>query len=85
MRDLFTETFASLRAHRLRFGLAALGVGWGALMLTFLSAQSGAMAAANPATTKEVWRFIGSVLLPEVRCPAYADARRSSLPRTART
>jgi putative ABC transport system permease protein len=44
MRDLFTETFASLRAHRLRFGLAALGVGWGALMLTFLSAQSGAMA-----------------------------------------
>lgn len=41
---LVAETFASLRAHRLRFGLAALGVGWGALMLTFLSAQSGAMA-----------------------------------------
>jgi putative ABC transport system permease protein len=44
MRDLFAETFASLRAHALRFGLAALGVGWGALMLTFLSAQSGATA-----------------------------------------
>ena len=44
MRDLLAETFGSLRAHRLRFGLAALGVGWGALMLTFLSAQSGAMA-----------------------------------------
>jgi putative ABC transport system permease protein len=44
MRDLFTETLASLRAHALRFGLAALGVGWGALMLTFLSAQSGATA-----------------------------------------
>jgi len=44
MRDLFHETFASLRAHALRFGLAGLGVGWGALMLTFLSAQSGAMA-----------------------------------------
>ena len=44
MRDLLAETFASLRAHALRFGLAALGVGWGALMLTFLSAQSGAMA-----------------------------------------
>ena len=44
MGDLVRETFASLRAHALRFGLAALGVGWGALMLTFLSAQSGAMA-----------------------------------------
>jgi putative ABC transport system permease protein len=44
MRDLLAETFASLRGHALRFGLAALGVGWGALMLTFLSAQSGAMA-----------------------------------------
>ncbi len=44
MRDLLAETFASLRAHALRFGLAALGVGWGALMLTFLSAQSGAVA-----------------------------------------
>jgi putative ABC transport system permease protein len=43
MRDLLAETFASLRAHALRFGLAALGVGWGALMLTFLSAQTGAM------------------------------------------
>jgi len=42
MRDLFTETLASLRAHALRFGLAALGVAWGALMLTFLSAQMGA-------------------------------------------
>jgi putative ABC transport system permease protein len=44
MRDLFAETLSSLRAHALRFGLAALGVGWGALMLTFLSAQSGALA-----------------------------------------
>jgi putative ABC transport system permease protein len=44
MRDLLAETFASLRAHALRLGLAALGVGWGALMLTFLSAQSGAVA-----------------------------------------
>jgi putative ABC transport system permease protein len=44
MGDLVRETLASLRAHALRFGLAALGVGWGALMLTFLSAQSGAMA-----------------------------------------
>ena len=44
MRDFLAEILGSLRAHRLRFGLAALGVGWGALMLTFLSAQSGAMA-----------------------------------------
>jgi putative ABC transport system permease protein len=43
MRDLVSETFASLRAHALRFSLAALGVGWGALMLTFLSGQTGAM------------------------------------------
>lgn len=44
MPDGLREIALSLRAHRLRFGLAALGVGWGALMLTFLSAQTGAMA-----------------------------------------
>jgi len=44
MRDRLAETFASLRAHAMRFALAALGVGWGALMLTFLSAQTGATA-----------------------------------------
>jgi len=43
MGDFLLETMSSLRAHKLRFGLAALGVGWGALMLTFLSAQTGAM------------------------------------------
>jgi putative ABC transport system permease protein len=54
MRDLLTEIVLSLRAHRLRFALAALGVGWGALMLTFLSAQTGAMAKHFEAELEEI-------------------------------
>jgi putative ABC transport system permease protein len=43
MRDLLGEVLHSLWAHRVRFGLTSLGVGWGALLLTFLSAQVGTM------------------------------------------
>jgi putative ABC transport system permease protein len=39
MTDLFLETVRSLRAHGSRFVLTALGIAWGALMLTFLSGQ----------------------------------------------
>ncbi len=39
--DLLRETARSLRAHALRFVLTSLGVAWGALLLTFLSAQTG--------------------------------------------
>jgi putative ABC transport system permease protein len=41
MIDLLRETLRSLRAHGMRFTLTALGVAWGALTLTFLSAQIG--------------------------------------------
>ncbi len=41
MWDLLDETLRSLRAHALRFLLTSLGVAWGALLLTFLSAQMG--------------------------------------------
>jgi putative ABC transport system permease protein len=41
VRDLLGETLRSLRAHALRFLLTSLGVAWGALLLTFLSAQMG--------------------------------------------
>jgi putative ABC transport system permease protein len=43
MADLLLEVLASIRAHKLRFAMTSLGVGWGALMLTFLSAQIGEM------------------------------------------
>jgi putative ABC transport system permease protein len=45
VRDLFAETLRSLRAHAPRFLLTSLGVAWGALLLTFLSAQMGGMRA----------------------------------------
>ena len=41
MLDVALETLRSLRAHALRFALTSLGVAWGALLLTFLSAQTG--------------------------------------------
>lgn len=37
--DLLLSTLRSIRAHALRFGLTSLGITWGALMLTFLSAS----------------------------------------------
>ncbi len=43
MRDLLGEVLRSIWAHKLRLALTSLGVGWGALMLTFLSAQVGDM------------------------------------------
>jgi putative ABC transport system permease protein len=45
MGNLFREVFDSIRAHKLRFALTSLGVMWGALMLTVLSAQMGNMGA----------------------------------------
>ena len=38
--ELIVDTFRSVRAHAMRFGLTSLGVFWGVLMLTFLSAIS---------------------------------------------
>jgi len=39
MRELLIETGRSIVAHRMRFGLTALGIAWGAFMLTFLSSN----------------------------------------------
>ena len=39
MRDVLIETGRSIVAHRVRFGLTALGIAWGGFMLTFLSAN----------------------------------------------
>lgn len=41
--ELLRETLRSLRAHAVRFVLTAAGLAWGALLLTFLSAQMGGM------------------------------------------
>lgn len=38
--ELVVDTLRSVRAHAMRFGLTSLGVFWGVLMLTFLSAIS---------------------------------------------
>ncbi len=40
MRDMLADTVRGLRAQAFRFGLAGLGVVWGAAMLTYLSASS---------------------------------------------
>ena len=37
--DLLRTTLTSLRAHALRFAMTSLGIMWGALMLTLLSAN----------------------------------------------
>jgi len=39
MRDVLIETTRSIVAHRVRFGLTALGIAWGGFMLTFLSSN----------------------------------------------
>jgi putative ABC transport system permease protein len=49
--DLFLETGRSIRAHAFRFVLTSLGIAWGALMLTFLSAN---MAGTDAHITREL-------------------------------
>ncbi len=49
--DLLHETWRSLKAHAFRFLLTSLGIAWGALMLTFLSAQ---MAGTDVHITREL-------------------------------
>ena len=39
MREIWIDTWRSIVAHRVRFGLTALGIAWGAFMLTFLSSS----------------------------------------------
>ncbi|MEM7410713.1 MAG: ABC transporter permease [Myxococcota bacterium] len=39
MRELVIDTWRSIVAHRVRFGLTSLGIAWGAFMLTFLSSN----------------------------------------------
>lgn len=39
MRELWIETWRSIVAHRVRFGLTSLGISWGAFMLTYLSSN----------------------------------------------
>ena len=39
MLDLARATLQSLRAHKLRFGLTSLGIAWGCMVLTYLSAS----------------------------------------------
>lgn len=43
MADLWWDALRGVRAHALRFALTSLGVAWGALTLTFLSAQMGGL------------------------------------------
>ena len=40
MRELWIDTWRSIVAHRVRFGLTAIGIAWGAFMLTFLSSTT---------------------------------------------
>ena len=39
MRELWIDTWRSIVAHRIRFGLTSLGIAWGAFMLTYLSSN----------------------------------------------
>jgi len=64
--DLLRETLRSLRAHGLRFGLTSLGIVWGTLMLTYLSATtSGAerhfVEQVERVGQRIVWVFPGNV------------------------
>lgn len=68
--DLLRETLRSLRAHALRFALTSLGVAWGAMLLTFLSAQMGGMRHHFLTEMEEIGPklvFMGSGVIPDDR------------------
>lgn len=71
MRDLLAETFRTLRAHAFRFALTSLGVSWGTLMLTYLSASVTGMDRHFSREIEEVgprivWTFPGVVIKDKV-------------------
>lgn len=71
MRDLLAETFRTLRAHAFRFALTSLGVSWGTLMLTYLTASVTGMDRHFSREIEEVgprivWAFPGVVIKDKV-------------------
>jgi putative ABC transport system permease protein len=69
--DLFLQTLKSLRAHALRFALTSLGIFWGAVMLTYLSAtmvgQEKAFGAQLELTgPKNIWGIPGVIVKDHV-------------------
>ncbi|MDX1649985.1 MAG: ABC transporter permease, partial [Myxococcota bacterium] len=76
--DRLRETARSLRAHALRFALTSLGVAWGAMLLTFLSAQMGGMRHHFLTEVEEVGPkliFMGSGVILEERVGARGSRR----------
>jgi putative ABC transport system permease protein len=68
--DLLRETLRSLRAHALRLVLTSLGVTWGALLLTFLSAEMAGMRHHFLSEVEEVGPkiiYMGSGVVPKNR------------------
>jgi putative ABC transport system permease protein len=79
--DLLLETLRSLRAHAVRFVLTSLGVAWGALLLTFLSAQMGGMRSHFMSELEEVGPklvFMGAGVVLDERTGA-REARKVEL------
>ncbi|HSJ99443.1 MAG TPA: ABC transporter permease, partial [Myxococcota bacterium] len=71
MRELVAETFRTLRAHAFRFALTSLGVSWGTLMLTYLTASVTGMDRHFSREIEEVgprivWTFPGVVIKDKV-------------------
>jgi putative ABC transport system permease protein len=71
VRDLLAETFRTLRAHAFRFALTSLGVSWGTLMLTYLTASVTGMDRHFSREIEEVgprivWAFPGVVIKDKV-------------------
>jgi putative ABC transport system permease protein len=71
VRELFAETLRTLRAHAFRFALTSLGVSWGTLMLTYLTASVTGMDRHFSREIEEVgprivWAFPGVVIKDKV-------------------
>jgi putative ABC transport system permease protein len=69
--ELAVETARALRAHAFRFALTSLGVGWGAFMLTYLTASVTGMDRHFTREIEEVgprvvWMFPGVVIKDKV-------------------
>ena len=65
--ELLRESLRSLRAHAFRYGLTAVGIVWGVLMLTYLSASMQGVYEHFVAEIKEVgprivWGFPGTLM-----------------------
>ena len=78
MRELFTQTWSNLMAHKLRSFLTMFGIVWGVISIVLLSALSSGFQQGNMHVLKELGKNI--IIIRNGRTSAQAGGERAGKP-----